>query len=65
MGRGAPQRMNYWEQWLGVAHGVSDLACLSIGTDEGAVLTGALAYDLRSSLDIVLANDGRSALARA
>jgi hypothetical protein len=53
-----------WVQWHGVAqHGVSAFALLSIETGSGAVLTGAFANELRSSLDIVFAKGGRSPLA--
>ena len=48
-----------------MARGVSDFAILLIGTGEGAVLTGALAYGLRSLLDRLFANGARSALASA
>jgi hypothetical protein len=54
-----------WKQWLGMAqHGVSAFAFLSIGTGSGAILTGAFANELHSSLDIVFANGGHSSLAR-
>ena len=43
-----------------MARGVSAFTFLSIGTGEGTVLTGALAYGLRSSLDSVFANGART-----